>query len=41
LRSLRALTSLKLEECEHVKAAGVEALRNTTVAPNLQIEFDE
>ena len=41
LRSLGTLTSLILEECEHVTAAGVEALRNTTVAPNLQIEFDE
>jgi hypothetical protein len=38
LRSLRTLTSLNLEDCEDVTAAGVQALRNTTVAPSLQIE---
>jgi hypothetical protein len=39
LRSLRTLTSLILYECENVTAAGVQALRSTTVAPNLHIEW--
>jgi Leucine-rich repeat (LRR) protein len=41
LRSLRTLTSLNLYECENVTAAGVQALRNTTVSPSLQIEFHD
>jgi hypothetical protein len=41
LRSLRTLTSLRLEDCYMVTPAGVQALRNTTVAPNLHIKFDE
>jgi hypothetical protein len=39
LRSLRTLTSLILYECENVTAAGVQALRNTTAAPGLHIEW--
>jgi hypothetical protein len=38
LRSLPALTTLDLRGCK-VTAAGVQALRNTTAAPSLHIEF--
>jgi Leucine-rich repeat (LRR) protein len=41
LRSLRTLTSLNLQHCKNMTAAGVQALRNTTVAPSLHIEYDE
>ena len=39
LSSLPALTSLDLRYCDKVTAAGVQALRSTTAAPNLHIEF--
>mgnify|MGYP002176285075 CR=1 FL=1 len=39
LRTVRTLTSLDLTECENVTAAGVQALRSTTAAPSLQIEW--
>ena len=39
LRNLRTLTSLNLEGCENVTAAGMQAPRNTTAAPSLHIEF--
>jgi hypothetical protein len=38
LSSLPALTSLDLTLCDNVTAAGVQALRSTTTAPNLHIE---
>jgi hypothetical protein len=38
LSSLPALTSLDLRACDKVTAAGVQALRSTTAAPNLHIE---
>jgi hypothetical protein len=38
LRSLRSLTSLKLEDgCETVTAAGMQALRSSTAAPSLRM----
>ena len=37
LSSLPALTSLDLRDCYKVTAAGVQALRSTTAAPNLHI----
>jgi hypothetical protein len=40
LSSLPALTSLDLRGCNKVTAAGVQALRSTTVAPSLHIEWD-
>jgi hypothetical protein len=39
LSSLPALTTLNLRACPKVTAAGVQALRSTTVAPSLHIEF--
>jgi hypothetical protein len=36
--SLPALSFLILRYCVNVTAAGVQALRNTTAAPNLHIE---
>jgi hypothetical protein len=38
--SLPSLTFLDLTGCNRVTAAGVQALRNTTVAPNLDIEWE-
>jgi hypothetical protein len=38
--NLPALTSLDLRYCIKVTAAGVQALRNTTAAPSLHIEWD-
>ena len=38
LSSLAALAFLDLRYCDKVTAAGVQALRNTTVAPSLRIE---
>jgi hypothetical protein len=40
LSSLPALTSLDLRNCNKVTAAGVQALRNTTAAPSLRIEWE-
>jgi F-box/leucine-rich repeat protein 14 len=40
LSSLPALTSLDLRYCNNVTAAGVQALRSTTAAPSLHIEFN-
>jgi hypothetical protein len=39
LSSLPALTPLDLRFCYKVTAAGVQALRSTTAAPNLHIEL--
>jgi hypothetical protein len=39
LSSLPALTELDLTGCDEVTAAGVQALRNTTAAPSLRIEW--
>ena len=36
---LPALSSLIFRYCVNVTAAGVQALRSTTAAPNLHIEF--
>ena len=38
--SLPSLTFIDLNGCDKVTAAGVQALRNTTVAPNLHIEWE-
>jgi hypothetical protein len=38
--SLPSLTFIDLTLCPHVTAAGVQALRNTTAAPNLRIEWE-
>ena len=38
--SLPSLTFLNLTGCDKVTAAGVQALRNTTAAPNLHIEWE-
>jgi len=37
--SLPAFTFLDIRHCNRVTAAGVQALRNTTAAPNLRIEW--
>ena len=39
LSSLPALTHLNLRACWKLTAAGVQALRSTTAAPGLHIEF--
>jgi hypothetical protein len=39
--SLPALTFLDVSYCDQVTAAGVQALRNTTAAPNLEIAWGE
>jgi hypothetical protein len=38
--SLPSLTFIDLTGCDRVTAAGVQALRNTTAAPNLHIEWE-
>jgi hypothetical protein len=38
--SLPSLAFLDLAGCNWVTAAGVQALRNTTAAPNLHIEWE-
>jgi hypothetical protein len=38
--SLPSLTFIDLNGCDKVTAAGVQALRNTTAAPNLRIEWE-
>ena len=38
--SLPAFTFLDIRHCNRVTAAGVQALRNTTAAPNLRIEWE-
>jgi hypothetical protein len=37
---ITSLTSLDLRGCSKVTAAGVQALRNTTAAPSLRIEWE-
>ena len=38
--SLPSFTFLDIRHCNRVTAAGVQALRNTTAAPNLHIEWE-
>ena len=40
MSSLPAFTFLDIRHCNRVTAAGVQALRNTTAAPNLHIEWE-
>jgi hypothetical protein len=38
--SLPALTAIDLRDCNNVTAAGVQALRDTSAAPSLEIDWE-